>query len=117
MHEGAAMNRKTGLIIGAGAIAIAALTGTGIAIAGGDSGTDNEAPITGTDLDQASAAALEHTGEGTVTETEVGDEESTYEVEVTLDDGSQVDVQLDAQFNVVSQESDGVGEDEGPNDD
>lgn len=111
------MNRKTGLIIGAGAIAVAALTGTGIAIAGGDSGTDNEAPITGTDLDQASAAALEYTGEGTVTETEVGDEESTYEVEVTLDDGSQVDVQLDAQFNVVSSENDGAGEDEGPDDD
>ena len=46
-------------------------------------------------LDKASAAALEHTGEGRVTETEVGDEESYYEVEVTLDDGSQVDVQLD----------------------
>ena len=36
-----------------------------------------------------------HTGEGKVTETEVGDEESYYEVEITLDDGSQVDVQLD----------------------
>ena len=47
------------------------------------------------------AAALAETGEGRVTETEVGDEESYYEVEVTLDDGSQVDVQLDEQFNVV----------------
>ena len=57
-------------------------------------------------LDKASAAALEHTGEGRVTETEVGDEESYYEVEVTLDDGSQVDVQLDEQFNVVGDEAD-----------
>ena len=55
---------------------------------------DNEGPITGSELDRASAAALEETGEGHVTETEVGDEESFYEVEVTLDDGSQVDVQL-----------------------
>jgi uncharacterized membrane protein YkoI len=64
-----------------------------------DDGT--EVPITGVELEQASRAALEHTGEGTVTETEVGDEESYYEVEVTLDDGSQVDVQLDEDFNVV----------------
>ena len=53
-------------------------------------------PDHGEELDRASAAALEHTGEGRVTETEKGDEESLYEVEVTLDDGSQVDVQLDA---------------------
>jgi len=53
-----------------------------------------------------------------VTETEVGDEESCYyEVEVTLDDGSQVDVQLDEGFNVVGDEAHGPNEDEGPNDD
>ena len=45
-----------------------------------------------------------------VTETEVGDEESYYEVEVTLDDGSQVDVQLDEQFNVVGGEADDESE-------
>ena len=54
------------------------------------------------------AAALEHTGEGRVTDTEVGDEESYYEVEVTLDDGTQVDVQLDEQFDVVGDEADGA---------
>jgi hypothetical protein len=48
--------------------------------------------------------------------TEVGDEESYYEVEVTLDDGTQVDVQLDADFQVVGSEADGPGEDDGPND-
>jgi len=36
-----------------------------------------------------------------VTDTEVGDEDSYYEVEVTLGDGSQVDVQLDKAFKVV----------------
>ncbi|MDH3518094.1 MAG: hypothetical protein OEM66_04140, partial [Acidimicrobiia bacterium] len=56
----------------------------------------------------ASAAALAHLGEGRVTETEVGDEESLYEVEVTLADGSQVDVQLDDQFRVVGTEVDGA---------
>jgi uncharacterized membrane protein YkoI len=67
---------------------------------------DSEAPIGGSALDKASAAALEHTG-GQVTETEVGDEESYYEVEVTRDDGSQVDVQLDRGFAVVGAETDG----------
>ena len=64
----------------------------------------NEGPdqaIGGTALDQASAAALQHTGGGQVTDTEVGDEESYYEVEVSRDDGIQVDVQLDRSFNVV----------------
>ena len=64
-------------------------------------------PITGAALDQATAAALAHTGGGRVTETEVGDEESLYEVEVTLADGSQVDVQLDESFEVVGSEDDG----------
>jgi hypothetical protein len=89
----------------AGASALVVLgAGTGIAVAAGSD--DSESPITGDALDRATAAALEHTGEGRVTETEVGDEESYYEVEVTLDDGSQVDVQLDEDFNVVGSEAD-----------
>lgn len=80
-------------------------------------GGDNEEPITGAALERASQAALEYTGEGRVTETEVGDEESYYEVEVTLEDGSQVDVQLDKDFNVVGDESDDENEDSDDNDD
>jgi hypothetical protein len=41
---------------------------------------------------------------GVVTGTEVGDEESYYEVEVNTDEGRQVDVQLDRSFNVVGGE-------------
>ena len=52
------------------------------------------------------AAALAHTGGGSVTDTEVGDEDSYYEVEVTLEDGRQVDVQLDDQFNVAGSAGD-----------
>ena len=74
-------------------------------------GDDDEAPITGNALEQAKAAALAETGGGTVTETEVGDEESLYEVEVTLDDGRQVDVQLDDTFTVVGSETDGEDSD------
>jgi uncharacterized membrane protein YkoI len=99
------MNRGTKIAIVAGAVVGLGLGGTGVALAVGG-GDDDEAPITGDALEKASAAALEFTGEGRVTETEVGDEDSYYEVEVTLDDGSQVDVQLDEEFNVVSSEAD-----------
>jgi hypothetical protein len=40
----------------------------------------------------------------------VGDEESYYEVEVTLDNGDQVDVQLDKDFTVVGSETDSESE-------
>lgn len=71
-----------------------------------DAGEGADTPITGDALVQASAAALEFVGEGRVTDTEVGDEEGYYEIEITLDDGSQVDVHLDENFNVLSQVSD-----------
>jgi uncharacterized membrane protein YkoI len=109
--------RRKIVIVGASALALGA-TGTGIALAGGDD-DGSETAISGSALDRASAAALAHTGGGQVTETEVGDEESRYEVEVTLDDGSQVDVQLDRDFNVVGDEADGDesgGEDAGGGD-
>ena len=88
---------------------IAALAVGGVAIAGAAGGGDDdggEQAISGTALDRASAAALDHTGGGRVTETETGDEESYYEVEVTRGDGSQVDVQLDRDFQVVGSEGD-----------
>ena len=109
------MNSKTTLITLAAAAAIVA-GGTGAGIAAASGGDDNEAPITGDALDKASTAALGHTGEGRVTETEVGDEESYYEVEVTLDDGSQVDVQLDRDFNVVGGEADAEDTEEAADD-
>ena len=92
-----------------GVLAIAALGAGGAAIAGAAAGGDDDGgdkAITGTALDRASAAALRATGGGKVTETEVGDEESYYEVEVTRPDGSQVDVQLDRGFDVVGQKAD-----------
>jgi uncharacterized membrane protein YkoI len=99
-------------VIAALVVGIAAVGG-GVALAAGGDDDATDTPITGSALEQAKAAALAHTGQGKVTETEVGDEESYYEVEVTLDDGSQVDVQLDKSFNVVGSEGDrdGSGED------
>jgi uncharacterized membrane protein YkoI len=104
------MKKRTKMvIIGASALALAA---GGARIAGATGGGDSESPIAGKALDQASAAALKATGGGTVTDTEVGDEESYYEVEVTAADGRQTDVQLDRDFNVAGQSAD----EEAPND-
>ena len=100
------MQRRTKLIAGAVGIVAAVAAGTGIAVAGGSDDDATDTPIDGPDLAKASAAALDHTGGGEVTGTEVEDEESYYEVEVTLDDGTQVDVQLDESFAVVGDEAD-----------
>jgi uncharacterized membrane protein YkoI len=104
--------RKRIAVIATVVAALAAATG-GIAIAAGGDDDATEKPITGADLQKATEAALASTGGGKVTGTEVGDEESYYEVEVTLDDGRQVDVQLDESFNVVGSDTDrdGAGED------
>jgi uncharacterized membrane protein YkoI len=105
--------------IAAGTVAVAlgaAVTGTALAQAARsadvapddaqqDRGEGEDVAITGEALVRATAAALDHTGGGTVTGTEVGDEESRYEVEVTMDDGRQVDVQLDEHFVVVGDEA------------
>lgn len=106
------MNSKTK--IAATLLVVALGIGTGVAIAGsGDDDSDAhdaaevEKPISSSSARQrAEAAALEFVGEGRVTDTEEGDEESYYEVEVTRKDGSQVDVQLDRSFNVVGSEED-----------
>ena len=87
----------------ASAVAALGLVGAGAAIGSSDDDASDQ-PIPAGARDKAEAAALSETGEGTVTETEVGDEESYYEVEVTLDDGTQVDVQLDKRFVVVGTE-------------
>jgi uncharacterized membrane protein YkoI len=90
-------------------VAVAALGAGGAAIATASGGGDDdksEKAISGAALDRASSAALEHTGGGKVTDTEVGDEESYYEVEVTGSNGDQVDVQLDRSFQVVGSEGD-----------
>jgi hypothetical protein len=97
------MNRRKWIV--ALAVAITAIAvGAGIGVA--TVGDDDEPPLTGEALDKASAAALSHTGDGRVTGTEANDEDSAYEVEVTLADGTKVDVQLDEDFNVVGESRD-----------
>jgi uncharacterized membrane protein YkoI len=87
-------------------VALVALALGGAAVAGATGGEDNEKPITGNALHRASRAALQQAGGGRVSATEVGDEEGYYEVEVTRDDGSQVDVHLDRDLHVIGASAD-----------
>ena len=104
--ERSVVSRRIKLMLLAVALAVAAVY-PAIAWAGGgeqeppDVG-EVERPISGPDLERASRVALDHLGGGVVTGTEIEDEDSYYEIEVTLDDGRQVDVQLDEHFAVVS---------------
>ena len=100
------MTRKLVLLA---AVVVLGVATAGIAIAAGG---DDEQSLTGSTLERATAAALAHTGGGTVTETEVGDDGAAYEVEVRLENGRQVEVSLDESFAVIGQERD----DDGPND-
>jgi uncharacterized membrane protein YkoI len=109
--------RRKAILISTVVVAVAGLS-TGIALAT-TGGGDDDAPLTGSTLDQATAAALEHTGGGTVVETEIGDDGAAYGVEIRLDDGRVVEVNLDENFEVIGQEADedGSNEQEGPGDD
>jgi uncharacterized membrane protein YkoI len=95
-----AMNIKTGLVA---AVAALLLVGAGMAYATGD---DSSSQQTGSNIEKAKGAALDHTNGGNVTGTDVGDEEGYYEIEVTNDDGSQADVHLDRDFNVLTTAAD-----------
>jgi uncharacterized membrane protein YkoI len=103
---------KKWIVVG---VAVGALAIGGTAIAGGvgsdeNNGTGDDGagkPITGSALAKASRIAIDHVGGGTVTATELQDEEGYYEIEVKRDDGSQVDVHLDSHFNVLNSSGDG----------
>ena len=94
------MKKKTIWITGAAVAAVLVVGGAGLAIA---DPFDGDGPLTGSTLDKASTAALDAVGSGTVTDTEAGngDDAHAYEVEITLADGTDVDVALDTSFGVL----------------
>jgi uncharacterized membrane protein YkoI len=104
-------------VIAAAVAMLLALGGAGIAYANGG---DSEEQVTGPDAEKAKSAAIAAMGGGTVTEVERDDGYGTgvFEVEVKRDDGSQVEVHLDRDLNVVGQEADedGPNDKDGPND-
>lgn len=98
------MGRKILLITGVAAAA-AAISGASIATAGTTPGDDQ--PLNGTALQQASDAALARTGPGTVLSAETENDANTrYEVDVQLNNGTRVEVELDGSFQVVSESRD-----------
>jgi hypothetical protein len=106
------MHHRTKRLV-AGAVTAAVITTGGATIAAA-SGDDQEQPLTGDALQRASEAALAHTGGGRVTESEAGDSGGAFEAEILLDDGSQVEVWLDEEFNVLGSgaDNDGSGDDD-----
>jgi hypothetical protein len=106
------------LAIAAVVATLVVLGGAGLAYANGG---DSEEQLTGPDAEKAKSAAIEAVGGGTVTEVERDDGTGTgaFEVEVERDDGSQVEVHLDSELNVIGQEADddGPNDRDGPNDD
>ena len=105
-------------MIAAALAMLVALGGAGIAYANGG---DSEEQLTGPDAQKAKSAAIAAVGGGTVTEVERDDGNGTgvFEVEVKREDGSQVEVHLDGDLNVVGQQADedGPNDNDGPNDD
>ena len=92
------------------AVAMVELAGAGVAYASG-SGDSSEQQATGSGIEKAKSIALDYTNGGRVSGTEIGNEEGYYEVEVIRGDGSQVDVHLDRDFNVMSTPADHEGSD------
>ena len=112
-----AINVRT-LVIAAAVAMLLALGAAGIAYANGGG---SEEQLTGPEADKAKSAAIAAVGGGTVTEVERDDGNGTgaFEVEVTRDDGSQLEVHLDGDYNVVGQQADedGPNDNDGSNDD
>jgi hypothetical protein len=107
------MTRKIALVAALIVVLAAVSAGFAIGAGGGD-----EKPLTGSSLEKATTAALAHTGGGTVTETEIGDDGAAYSVEIRLDNGSQVEVNLDENYDVIGKETDddGANDEEGQDD-
>jgi uncharacterized membrane protein YkoI len=84
-----------------------------------DNSADSEERLTGLDAQKAKSAAIAAVGGGTITDLERDDGDDgygssgVYEVEVKREDGTQVEVHLDGDYDVVGQEAD----EDRPNDD
>ena len=107
------MNTRRLTILAGVVVAVAlALVGATIARATG-AFDDGDAQLKGAQADRARAAALRITGGGRANSVERDSENgATYEVEVTRNDGSTVDVRLDGSYRLVVVEGDSESEDE-----
>jgi hypothetical protein len=96
--------RKRTLAAAAGLGVAAAVTVGGVAAASSD---DGDTGVSGPQADRATSAALEATHGGKANSVERDSENgATWEVEVTRNNGSTVDVRLDENYRVVVIEGD-----------
>jgi uncharacterized membrane protein YkoI len=104
------MNLRRRWLVG-GALGLALLGGSvGMVLAADPDDADDQVPA-GADRTEAEGAALEATGGGTITSVEAGDDGSAFEVEVVVDNGEEVEVNLDSSFDVIGTESEGSDDD------
>lgn len=107
------MRKRTAWIIGAAAAAVA-LGGASVAAASVNPFDDDttttggtQQPLNQADRGKAVDAAMAKVGPGQVTEVERGDSAgSSYEVEIRKSDGSEVEVNIGANFQVLTQSAD-----------
>ena len=97
------MRTRAKILIAAGAAVVVAGAAATVSVATGS----QDQPLEGAQLERATEAALEHTGEGRVVESESGGDGDAYEVAVLLEDGSVVEVHLDERFDVTGTEAEG----------
>jgi hypothetical protein len=94
--------RKKAMITAAGVLAAVRIGGAALAGGGDREGTQADPKA-----DRAVAAALEENGGGTANAVELdGENGATWEVEVTKEDGTTIDVRLDENYKVVVIEGD-----------
>ncbi|MGZ8737393.1 MAG: PepSY domain-containing protein [Nocardioides sp.] len=99
------MNKKQRIAAVTGVVLAAVAAAGGVAVATGD---DGDVTVQGPEADRATEAALAATGGGTANSVERDSENgATWEVEVTREDGTTVDVRLDENYGVVVIEGDG----------
>ena len=95
--------KRTLLVAAVAALVLVAAAGAGIAKA--VSGSDET--VSGPAASKAAAAAVKAAGGGKALEVELQDDGAgVYEVEVRREDGSQIEVHLDAQFQSVGTAAD-----------
>ena len=100
------LRRKRVILPTIAAVAVLGVGGTVWTASANDS-------VQGDERDRVGAAAVEAVGGGTAADVESSDDRGeAYEVEVRMDDGTEVDVTLDQDLNVVSQEAEGRDDNE-----
>lgn len=105
------MTKKKKILWISGAALATALVagGAGVAVA---TTADNDEAVTGPAFERASKAALAEVGKGTVESVEFSDDgDHTYEVEVLLENNTEIEVELDDKFTVVRTETDDADSD------